>query len=638
LILDNHSFDPTVDTSPDIGDILVPVWTQMAQHYKDRSTYVYYEVLNEPHGVSDTTWNRIQQQVIDAIRAFDQTHTIIVGPAGWNSYNNLELMPEYEDDNLIYTFHFYDPFLFTHQGASWTDPSLEPLAGLPFPYYASNMLSCPPELQNTWVSTELANYRNTGFSDHVKELIDIAVDFQTTRNVPLLCGEFGVYMPNSNDESRLYWYSLVRSYLELKGIAWTMRDYKGDFGLFEHGTEELIDYDLDIPLVLALGFANLPQKIRPDVNGFDFYLDDIGPNIIEPEQPGRGLLDLYSRENPASGYFCIHWTGVEQNKKVKFRFSPVKNLSALVDEGFAIHFWVRCDNPNARFDLGFLDTKTDEPNDHPWYMYYTVDGNIADWDGEWNHLQIPLNEFSELGSYDRWADGIWFDPVGAFDWAAIQQFTIVTQYDLEGVDLYFDDIRVAEPDLTVDPNRPVSSIPTKVDLSANGEVEPGWIDLNSGGNRNFVDIERRFLNEASFDDDFIIKFVKTEPRNRAQVSNSVPLHDLLEDGFKGGAFVDMQIKNLTAGEYTITTYHHDSMENVVNGNGTINITVSDANGTRIAVDHLQQGWGTEPTAVASATFTFVSNGTDDVFITFRSNNDGIRSGAFLNGFELGLLK
>ena len=443
LILDNHSFEPAASTETDIGDILVPVWTQMAQHYKNRSTYLYYEVLNEPHGISDTKWNQIQQTVIDAIRVVDQKHTIIIGPAGWNSYNNLKFMPEYQDDNLIYTFHFYDPFLFTHQGASWTNPSLVPLAGVPFPYFAGDIPACPPELQNTWVRGNLANYRNTETVERVKELIDIAGDFQTTLDVPLFCGEFGVYMPNSNDECRLYWYSLVRSCLEQKGIAWTMWDYKGGFGLFEQGTEELFDYDLNIPLVHALGLTGPPQKIRPDVKGFDLYLDDIAPNIKESTWIDEGLLDYYSEDNPASGDYCIHWTGVNQYNKIKLRFYPVKDLSVLVDEGYVIDFWVRCNSPGARFDIRFVDTRTDDPGDHPWHMIHAIDQNVAVWDGRWNHVQVPLNEFSEQGLV---IGGIWFNPVGDFDWTATHSFEIVSEYgDLKGIHFYFDDIRMVEP-------------------------------------------------------------------------------------------------------------------------------------------------------------------------------------------------
>ena len=68
LILDNHSFDPAVSTNPDVENILIKVWSQLAARYKGRSDFLLYEVLNEPHGISDNLWGNIQQSVIDAIR------------------------------------------------------------------------------------------------------------------------------------------------------------------------------------------------------------------------------------------------------------------------------------------------------------------------------------------------------------------------------------------------------------------------------------------------------------------------------------------------------------------------------------------------------------------------------------------
>ena len=132
LILDNHTFDVDTNTDPQIGQILVPVWRQLAARYEGRSERLYYEVLNEPHGIADAAWNAIQQEVIDAIRQVNARHVIVVGPAGWNSYNNPDAMPRYADDKLLYTFHFYDPFLFTHQGASWVNPLWFRLPASPF--------------------------------------------------------------------------------------------------------------------------------------------------------------------------------------------------------------------------------------------------------------------------------------------------------------------------------------------------------------------------------------------------------------------------------------------------------------------------------------------------------------------------
>ena len=168
LILDNHTFDPSAATDPVIRDILNPVWRQMAEHFGERSDKVIYEILNEPHGISHDLWNAIQGEVIETIRSVDSTHTIIVGGADYNSYNSLNKMPSYDDDNLIYTFHFYDPFIVTHQGASWTTPSMVDLADVPYPYAQDKMPRFPTSLQGTWVEGAFDNYHNEGNADFIK--------------------------------------------------------------------------------------------------------------------------------------------------------------------------------------------------------------------------------------------------------------------------------------------------------------------------------------------------------------------------------------------------------------------------------------------------------------------------------------
>ena len=216
LILDNHSYDPNGSTSSGIGDILNKVWSQMASHYKDRSDYILYEILNEPNGITTSAWGAIQGQVINAIRAIDTRHTIVVGGSGYNTYSELANLPLYSDPNLLYTFHFYDPFMFTHQGATWVTPSMELLGGVPFPYNSAGMPACPASLLGTWIESALNSYPSDGNVDYIKELIDIAVAFRTSRNINILCGEFGVYMKNSDDADRCYWYKVVKDYLDEK--------------------------------------------------------------------------------------------------------------------------------------------------------------------------------------------------------------------------------------------------------------------------------------------------------------------------------------------------------------------------------------------------------------------------------------
>ncbi len=442
LILDNHSFNPAVNTKPEVEEILNAVWRQMARHFKNRSKRVLYEVLNEPHGIADSVWNRIQQSVITTIRSVDTVHTIVVGPAGWNSYHNLQYMPSYADSNLIYTFHFYEPFVFTHQGAGWTNPPMLSLAGVPFPYIDSRMPSCPPDLQGTWIESALDNYPNTGTVGYVRGQLDMAIRFAEQRRVPVFCGEMGVYMPNSASSDRNIWYRIVRSYLEDHGIAWTMWDYKGGFGLFEKGSDELFQYDLNIPLLNALGFQVPEQQefvLRPDSAGFILYDDYTGKGIMQTNYSPVSALDYYNQDNPHAGKFCLYWSDAQQYGSLGFDFVPNKDLSYLKANDFVLSFWLRAEGQRTSFDVRFVDTKTNDANDHPWRMKATISSDEINWNGLWQEIRIPLKDFKEGGSWDNG----WFNPQGKFDWRHIDRFEIVAeQNSMSGSRLWFDDIRV----------------------------------------------------------------------------------------------------------------------------------------------------------------------------------------------------
>jgi endoglucanase len=450
LMLDNHSFDPSVNTQPAIVNILIKVWEQMAEHYKNRSDYVLYEVLNEPHGISAADWGEIQKQVISAIRAIDTKHTIVVGGTGYNSYNELNSLPFYTDTNLLYTFHFYDPFVFTHQGASWSDPSMVPLAGVPFPYNPSEMPLCPPSLQNTWIGSSLNNYPAEGNVSYIKNLIDKAVSFRDSRGVNVFCGEFGVYIPNSDNADRCNWYKVVKDYLDEKNIPWTIWDYKGGFGLFNKGSDEFFEHDLNVRLLDSLGFTvpeQTPFTIKPDSVGFMIYTDYTAHGI-ESSSYGAGPVNFYSSILPSNNSYCLSWYDFSQYNAVVFNFVPDKDLSRLVSENYALDFMIRGSEPGIKFEIRFKDTKTSEPGDHPWRMGTTIDEADAAWDRKWHHIHIPLSSFVERGSWDN---NTWYTPVpGTFDWSKVDVLEISTEFpDVIGKKLWFDNIHITELDTAI---------------------------------------------------------------------------------------------------------------------------------------------------------------------------------------------
>lgn len=442
LIIDNHTIPDA--TSKAVETPLLKIWPQMARHYKNRSARVFYEILNEPNTLLASDWAKIQAKVVDSIRAYDTIHTIIVTGADWGGISGLTALKKLSDPNLIYSFHFYDPFLFTHQGATWPNPSLGDLAGVPFPYDPARMPACPESLKGTWVQSSLANsYKTDGTIAKLKSSIDLAARYATTNGVPVFCGEFGVYNLKSPDADRVEWYKVVPGYLSEKGIPWTMWDYQGGFGLFNKGSNDVFEYDLNRPMAEGMGLTLPPVQeyvLKADSAPFNLYTDFLAEGII---QGGAG--DLFSSD-AYEGNYSILLTDIAQYTNLEFKFKLTKDLSKLVAANYSIDFWVKADFPGSNVVFRFNDTKTTDPNDHPWRMDYTINSSVVPFDGEWHRVQIPLKKFTDAGSWDNNA---WYGSTKSFDWKAVDRFQIVAEnMALTGKKFWFDNLRIEGDPIT----------------------------------------------------------------------------------------------------------------------------------------------------------------------------------------------
>ena len=463
LILDNHTFDPSGFTPLTIDLPLLKIWPQIAMHFNGKYKYIYFEILNEPNGIPDTAWNQIQGKVITAIRQVNKEHTIIVGPSNWNNYQNLKSMPVYEDKNLIYTFHFYEPFLFTHQGASWTTPSMSSLKDVPFPYQKSKMPGFPTQLKGTWVESAFNDYGRIGHIDYVKEQLSIAVKFAKERNVPIYCGEFGVFASASPEIDRTFWYEYIRKELESQKISWTIWDYHGGFGLFENGTNGIFDYDLNIPLVKALGL-NVPPQTNYEKKPLDsekwLYRERLSTELKESSY-GAGLINYYYKDNSFAGKYAISWKNPKQYDAIGWEFHPEVDARLMLQQNFVLSFYVKGNIIGKSIDVRFLDSKTG-PGDRPWRTTFRLDDKIVKWDDTWQLIQIPLYKFKEQGAWD---ENKWHNPEGKFDWTSVDRIEFVAESSdlLSGI-LYFDEIRLkpSSPSFTSQ----ISNLP-KFDLYPN---------------------------------------------------------------------------------------------------------------------------------------------------------------------------
>ena len=208
-------------------------WRQLARHYSTKNPdLVSFEILNEPEFHDRYRWQGVQAKLAAAIREGAPQHTIIVAGAYWSSENELLFFDPLRDPNIIYNFHFYDPHIFTHQGATWSTNYVHYLKELPYPSTPENVQAGAALIPDAINRLQAIHYGLDRWSAaRIEGEIGQVAAWAKRWNVPVTCNEFGVYRKAATAEDRARWIADVRTTLEKYGMGWTMWDYSGGFGV-----------------------------------------------------------------------------------------------------------------------------------------------------------------------------------------------------------------------------------------------------------------------------------------------------------------------------------------------------------------------------------------------------------------------
>ncbi len=227
------SYKQQLRTSDQQVDRLAKLWRKLARHYANRDPErVFFEILNEPEVSDPYRWAGIQARVAEAIRQVAPRHTIIAAGANYSSIPDLLRLQPLADGNVIYTFHFYEPHQFTHQGAGWGLEWWSYTHGIAYPPVDSAMQQIVREVPDAADRYDLENYWLDGWgARHIRQSIDEAAAWARENHVPLVANEFGAYRDGTDPASRVNWIRDTRTALEADGIGWSMWDYRGNFGV-----------------------------------------------------------------------------------------------------------------------------------------------------------------------------------------------------------------------------------------------------------------------------------------------------------------------------------------------------------------------------------------------------------------------
>lgn len=244
-------------------DDFVQLWRILATHFADSDpNHIFYELMNEPEVHDPYRWMGIQARVVHAIRQIDSAHTIVATAANYSSLPDLLRLEPVRDANVIYNFHFYEPYQFTHQSASWGADDWIFYKNIPFPATDAAIADQMKQVPDDAARYDLYLYGATeGNAQALAGRIAFAAAWARERHVPLLCDEFGAYRDTAPPASRARWIAAVRSALEANHIGWAMWDYRGNFGVVRR-TDEQITPDDAVLKALGLNAAAQPVSLQ----------------------------------------------------------------------------------------------------------------------------------------------------------------------------------------------------------------------------------------------------------------------------------------------------------------------------------------------------------------------------------------
>ena len=206
---------------PGLQKRFVALWAEFERRFSGRKA-VAFELLNEVRNVDPEKWNALADAAISEIRRLNPERKIILGGVNWNGAGALRKLRLYDDPNIIYTFHFYSPFEFTHQRGVLQAA----------PLFYNRVMRYPSDIApylefRKLVGQGTGDYKNFKAMDReaLRAMLKPAFDFARERPDKILwCGEFGT-IRHAPAESRENYMRDVISLLRENGIQYCVWNY-----------------------------------------------------------------------------------------------------------------------------------------------------------------------------------------------------------------------------------------------------------------------------------------------------------------------------------------------------------------------------------------------------------------------------
>jgi endoglucanase len=234
----------TLFTELSMQQRLVSLWGALTRRYIGQAEDILaFELLNEIVLPESSPWNRLAQQIINHIRAIDPHRLIIIGGNNYNAVDELIDIQVNPDPNLLYTFHFYEPVVVTHQKAPWVIEMDQFNTTTDYPGEAPGLAQFIRTQHPTHIPRFEKSFGRRLDRQFLVDMFKPAEQFRQQKDEPLYCGEFGV-IDRAPMQTRINWTRDFVDILNEHGVGYAYWSYKQmDFGLVDKNGK-IINHEL----------------------------------------------------------------------------------------------------------------------------------------------------------------------------------------------------------------------------------------------------------------------------------------------------------------------------------------------------------------------------------------------------------
>jgi len=242
-ILRSHHFNAAIKplwTEADAQDDFIGLWRDLsAALHQYPADKLVYELMNEPVADDHDVWNDVLGKVFAAVRELEPERTIMIGSNRWQSAHTFDELRVPDDDNIILSFHFYEPFVLSHYGTVWT--FMKDYRG---PVHYPGVVITQEEYDALAQSPkdEIKNFVGRNFDKQVlTAMMEKPLRVAKTLGLPLYCGEFGVF-EEAPGADRLRWYEDMLEIFAEHDVSWANWNYKSSqFGFVDNDGQTIDD-------------------------------------------------------------------------------------------------------------------------------------------------------------------------------------------------------------------------------------------------------------------------------------------------------------------------------------------------------------------------------------------------------------